>query len=153
MRPMLLPPRRRTRPSAAPTVRTSSARTLVRDNDELLLRRNGAALDGVAQDDDVARGAVHREAARVAVDDGRGGAGVALLQRQARGLVGAREEVRLPVRGAGVEVEGAGEIAAFFGDAAEEVVADAELRAGHVGDGPERRLGRGVALVVLADAD
>src|ERR1043165_6926584 len=89
-----LPPRKRSMARAAPTVSTSSARSLIRDNDELLVGRDGAAPDGIAQRDHVGRVALGREAAGEAIEDRGGAAGVAALKHDADAVVGAGEEVR-----------------------------------------------------------
>src|SRR5437763_9098045 len=139
MRLMLFAPRTKRSASAAATVMTSSARTLARDNDELLVRRDGARGNGIAQREDVASAALPRKTARVVVEDGGGAPRIAVNQAKPHAVVDAGEEVRLPARRARVEGEGAAEVAASLRDAAEDVVADAELRRGHVGDAAQRR--------------
>src|SRR5437660_594380 len=111
MRPMLFAPRKRKSASAAATVITSSARALTRDNDELLVRRGGVRGEGIAQNEDVAIAALHREAARVVVEDGGGARPVAVDQAKPHAVIDAGEKVRLPARRPGVEGEGAPEIA------------------------------------------
>src|SRR6185503_16108054 len=139
--------------SAVAALSASSARTLNRDNDELLVGRDGAAADRVAQHAGVARGAFDREAARIRLENRRGARGVARHQHQPHALVRAGEKVRLAMRGLAVEGEGGAEVAPLLGDAREEVVAKTELRRRHLRDGAERRFCGRVVLVELADAD
>src|ERR1051325_3819774 len=153
MLPMLFAPRKRRSASAAATGITSSARRLTPDNDELLGRGPALPGDGVAQREHVAVVALPRKQPRVVVEDGRGARRVAADQAEAHAVVDAGKEVRLPAGGAGVKQVGAAEVAALLCDAAEEVIAEAELRRRHVRYRAQRGFGDGIVFVILAEAD